>query len=139
MLFNGIYERRTVSTTTTTISNAAVFTPVPVLPLMFTASNENTQEAATFYICSYNNEQLTGTFSETWNSNQNVPHCPFGGYVPLGSHLLISAAFVELCLRSFRNSVIGDDHWIGAWCDCYCSPGVLPPWCRLLVVRPLGI
>jgi hypothetical protein len=84
MLPNGIYERRTVSTTTTKRSNAAVFTLVAVLPLMFTASNGNTQQAATFYICSYNNEQHTGIFSETCNSNQKVPRCSFGGYVPLG-------------------------------------------------------
>jgi hypothetical protein len=69
MLLNGIYERRTVSTTTTKSSNAAVFTLVPVFPLMFTASNGNTQQAATFYICSYNKEQLTGTY---WNIFRNV-------------------------------------------------------------------
>jgi hypothetical protein len=70
MLLSGIYERRTVSTTATKSSNAAVFTLVLVLPLMFTSSNGNTQQAATFYICSYNNEKLTGTFSETCNSNK---------------------------------------------------------------------
>jgi hypothetical protein len=77
MLLNGIYERQTVSTTTTKSSNGAVFTLVPVLPLIFTASNGNTQQAATFYIWSYNNEQLTGTFSERCNSNQKVPRCSF--------------------------------------------------------------
>jgi hypothetical protein len=49
MLLNGIYERRTVSTTTRN-SNAAVFTLVPVLPLMFTASNGNATSSNFLYL-----------------------------------------------------------------------------------------
>jgi hypothetical protein len=46
-----------------------------------------TRNKQQFYICSYNNEQLTGTFSEACNSNQNVPRCSIGGYVPLESNM----------------------------------------------------
>jgi hypothetical protein len=40
---------------------------------MFTASNGNTQQAATFYICSYNNEQLTGTYWDIFRNMQQQP------------------------------------------------------------------